>query len=158
MNLIVLVLVAVASALEMPLHDQKPGANPARINACSFLTREVVMKVNPPANKYALAIPAAEEPVGPHGSYCEYGGIGLQIDPFVRSEDLRKAPGKEWQAVSGLGDTAWFRDNKGNFAELMVWTGAHHFTIQMSIPMGGTAEKMKPNTLELANTIIPKLK
>jgi hypothetical protein len=40
----------------------------------------------------------------------------------------------------------------------MVWTGAHHFTIQMDVPNGGTAEQTKPAAIELARTIIPKLK
>jgi hypothetical protein len=82
----------------------------------------------------------------------------LQTDPFGRAEELRKSPGKEWQGVSGVGDTAYFRNNRNDYAELMVWTGAHHFTIQFGVPVGSTPEAIKPKTIELANAIIPKLR
>ena len=155
---LVLTLVALLNLAALSPHDQAPAGAPARVKACSFLTREVAAKVAPTVNKLVLDMPPQEEPVGANGSSCNYATIGLQIDPFVRSEDLRKAPGKDWQPVSGVGDTAWFRSNENRFAELMVWTGAHHFTIQMDVPNGGTAEQTKPAAIELARTIIPKLK
>jgi hypothetical protein len=154
----VFTLLAVVTLLASSPHDQEPSGKSGRIKACAFLTREVVVKVAPRVHKIVLDMPAEEEPVGANGSSCQYGTIGLQIDPFARSEDLRRSPGKDWQPVSGVGDAAWFRNNEERFAELMVWTGAHHFTIQMDVPTGSTAEQTKPSTIELARTIIPKLK
>jgi hypothetical protein len=40
----------------------------------------------------------------------------------------------------------------------MVWTGPHHFTIQLGVPVGGTVESIKPNTIALAHAIIAKLR
>lgn len=96
--------------------------------------------------------------MGPNGSSCDKGQIGLQVNPFARPEELRKSPGKDWQPVSGVGDTAFFRNNRDQYAELMVWTGPHHFTIQLSVPVGGKADSIKPNVIGLANGIIPKLR
>ena len=141
---------------------QAPGgatAGKPAIRACTLLTREVVTKFSTTQNKRLLdLIPPEEDQIGTHGTGCSYGGIYLQIDPFVRSEQLRKSPGKEWQSVAGVGDTAFFRSNRDMYAELMVWTGSHHFTIQMSVPSGGTAESVKPTTIALANALIPKLR
>ena len=130
-----------------------------RIRACSLLTRDLVVKVSPPQNIRSLdLIPPMEEDIGANGSYCEYGDISLQVDPFARAAEMRKSMDKEWTAVAGVGDTAFFRNNKNMFAELIVWAGTHHFTIQMGIPMGSTAAAVRPNTITLANAIIPKLR
>ena len=137
--------------------SQAPAGKP-RISACSLLPTDLVLKVggiNPQAVKI---LKPEEEAVGTTGSACEYGDIRLQVDPFARPDDLRKSPGKDWQPVSGVGDTAFFHANGRNYAELMVWTGAHHFTIQFGVPVGSTPEAIKPKTLELANAIIPKLR
>ena len=138
--------------------SQAPAAGKPRISACSLLPTDLVLKVggiNPQAVKI---LKPEEEAMGTTGSACEYGDIRLQVDPFARSDDLRKSPGKDWQPVSGVGDTAFFHANGRNYAELMVWTGAHHFTIQFGVPVGSTPEAIKPKTLELANAIIPKLR
>ena len=82
----------------------------------------------------------------------------MQVDPFVRHDDLRKSPGKDWQPVAGLGDAAFFRDNGGRWGELIVWTGSRHFTLQISVPNGGTAAAVKPNATGLATALIAKLK
>jgi hypothetical protein len=135
------------------------GGSSSRMSACSLLTKEVVMKYATENGKRLLdLIKPMEDEIGAVGSGCEYGGIMLQTDPFGRAEELRKSPGKEWQGVSGVGDTAYFRNNRHDYAELMVWSGTHHFTIQMSVPMGSTAESIKPNTIGLANYLITKLR
>jgi hypothetical protein len=137
--------------------SQPRGGKPP-ISACSLLPADLVLKVggiNPQAVKI---LKPEEEAMGTTGSACEYGDIRLQGDPFARSEGLRKSPGKDWQPVSGVGDTAFFHANGRNYAELMVWTGAHHFTIQFGVPIGSTPEAIKPKTIELANAIIPKLR
>jgi hypothetical protein len=130
-----------------------------RISACSLLPRALMEKVTPgPVNKIVFEIKATEDPVGANGSACGYAGTELQIDPFARADEMRRnSPGKDWQRLTGVGDAAYFHNNSDRYAELMVWTGAHHFTIQMSVPNGSTAEAVKPNTIMLANAIIPKL-
>ena len=62
------------------------------------------------------------------------------------------------QHLTGIGDTAFFRNNRDRHAGLMVWTGPYHFTIQLDVPTGGTAESIKPKAIGLATAIISKLR
>lgn len=127
-----------------------------RISACSVMPKELVEKhsENP---KLVRAMPPEEMPIGTLGSSCDYGLLGIQVNPFAAA-GRPASPGKDWQPVSGLGDGAYFRANRGLFAELIVWTGPHHFTIQYSVPTGSTAEAVKPVTLEFARAIIARLR
>lgn len=154
--------VLVVTAVTVPAFaSQARGAasSGGRIHACSILTRDVVMKFATENGKRVVdMVKPMEDDLGTIGSACEYGGIGLQIDPFARSQEMRKSMGKEWLPTSGVGETAYFRNNSNSWAELIVWSGAHHFTIQMGVPMGATAESIKPNTIALANYLITKLR
>ena len=129
------------------------------IKACSLLSKDLVMKVSGAVNKAVFELPPDEEPAGKSGSLCSFADIILQIDPFSQSfiDDMAKKE-KTWVPVSGVGDRAWFHDNKGRFAELIGYAGGHTFTIQMGVPFQSTTEKMKPNVITLANAIVPKLK
>jgi hypothetical protein len=156
---VVLAALIVSVAATLPISAQARGGGATRIRACSLLTKDLVLKVSPPQNVRGLdLIPPEEEDIGARGSYCEYGDISLQVDPFANAQQMRTTMAKEWTAVAGVGDTAFFRDNKGMWGELIVWTGSHHFTIQMGIPKGSTAAAIRPNTVALANAIIPKLR
>lgn len=155
---VVLTALIVGVVASLSVSAQARGAG-ARIRACALLTKDLVVKVSPPQNVRGLdLIPPMEEDIGTQGSYCEYGDISLQIDPFAKAQQMRTTMGKEWTAVAGVGDTAFFRNNKDMWGELIVWSGTHHFTIQMGIPMGSTAAAIRPNTIALANAIIPKLR
>jgi hypothetical protein len=132
-----------------------PAANPA-LRACSILTRDMVAPFT--ANKQMLDfIPPEEEPMGQFGSACEYGVVRLQIRS-VRADSPRTAPGKEWQPVSGAGETAYFRANGTQYAELMFWAGTHYLTLQVGVPTGSTPEAIKPNTIALANAVLAKVR
>jgi len=138
------------------------GAADAKIatGACSLLTKELVTQVSP-YEKQALAavmlVAPIEDALGATGSACSYGGITLQIDPFPAAT-LDKHRTNAWVAVQSVGDAAYFHDNRGNYAELYVRTGARVLTIQMDVPMGRTAASIQPNTIALANALLPKLK
>ena len=109
MSVLIFSLLAVVSAVGAPpSSDQTPAGNPMRINACTLLTRDVVDKVK--VAKTVVNIPPEEKPAGAKGSYCDYGGIGLQIDPFAGADQIRKSPQKNWVPVSGVGDTAYFHN------------------------------------------------
>jgi hypothetical protein len=136
----------------------KPAPGKPAIRACEVLTRDVVAKFDTGNPKMRDLIPRNEEAIGSHGSSCDDGSIFVQIDPFLNAESLRKSPAKDWQAISGVGDTAYFHNNRDRYAELMVWSGGHHFTIQLSVPDGRTAEAVKPNTIGIATALIAKLK
>jgi hypothetical protein len=138
------------------------GAAPGRnaVSACSLLTKELVTQVTP-YDKQAFAavmlVPPMEDSVGPSGSACSYGGITMQIDPFAPAV-FEKQRDKTWALVPNVGDGAYFRDNKGRWAELYARTGARVLTIQMDVPTGRTAASIQPNTIALANALLPKLK
>jgi hypothetical protein len=162
-QVVVVVSLVVSIGSEVTAFQASGGvaAGKPAIRACSLLTKELVTKVTPRKDTSTLFLVAPqEESLGASGSACEYGGIGLQIDPFTpdRLEELRKQIGKDWTAVPGVGDSAYFRDNSGNFAELYVRVGTRTLTIQMSVPMGSTAAAIKPNTITLANALVPKLR
>jgi hypothetical protein len=159
MNVFVLsLLAAVSAAGAPPPSDQKPAGNPARLNACTVLTRDMLDKLAPPAAKAALKTPSGDTAVGVNGSQCDYGGLMFQIDPFAGADRMRKTPAKDWAPVSGVGETAYFHNVRDLMVELLVWSGSHHFGLMMDVPEGSTAEQVKPNLIQLANLIIPKLK
>ena len=133
-------------------------ATTQRLSACTVLSRDLVEKFDTGSKQVLKTMKPDEEPIGMHGSLCDDGNITFQMNPFLRSDTLRKSPGKDWQPVTGVGETAFFRNNANTYAELMVWTGAHHFTIQLGVPTGGTVDSIKPNTIGLAQAIVAKLR
>ena len=162
-RIIASLFVFVSIAPHAPALQARPeaAASQAAVRACSLLTKELVLKVTPKKDtSMAFIVPAQEEAVGAGGSACEYGGIGLQIDPFTpeRLETLRKSTGQSWAPVAGVGDSAYFRENGTSYAELYVTVGTHTMTIQMSVPTGNTPAAIKPNTIALANALVPKLR
>lgn len=122
------------------------------------MSRDLVEKFDTGSKQTLKIMAPIEAPIGANGSACEDGNIGFQINPFARAEALRKAPGKDWQPLTGVGDTAFFRNNANAYAEVMVWTGSQHFTIQLGVPAGGTVESIKPNAVGLAQAIVAKLR
>ena len=147
-----------AAASPAAAQSGTPASGKPAIRACEVLTRDVVAKFDTGNPKMRDLIPRNEEAIGSHGSSCNDGSIFVQIDPFLNSDSYRKSPAKDWQAVSGVGDTAYFHNNRDRYAELMVWSGKHHFTIQLSVPDGRTAEAVKPNTIGIATALVAKLK
>lgn len=135
-----------------------PGA-PA-IKACSLLSKDLVTRYWTGDKRILDMLKSHEEPLGTRGSACDWGTIGLQVDPFTAQviDDVYKKNSKEWTPVAGVGDRAYFRNNSERYAELLVVAGAHTFTIQMSVANGSTAEATKPQTIEVAKAILPKLR
>lgn len=153
-----LIVACFAASAAAAQSTAKPASVKPAIRACSLLTRDLVAKYDTLNPKVRDVFKPEEEAIGTHGSSCNDGGILLQVDPFVRHDDLRKSPGKDWQPIAGLGDLAFFRDNGGRWGELMVWTGSRHFTLQISVPDGATAASVKPNATGLATALIAKLR
>jgi hypothetical protein len=158
----VLALLVVCCGISAPtVASQAPGGAATRataVRACSILTKDLVAPFT--QNKKVLdAIPPEEESLAGSGSACEWGIVRLQLYPIARgAKPNRTAPGKEFQPVSGAGEAAYFRNNRNNYAELVVWTATYNFTLQVSVPTGSTADAIKPDTIALANTIIAKLR
>jgi hypothetical protein len=134
--------------------DGKPATG-----ACALLTRELAMKVSGAVNKIVFDIPPEEEPVGKTGSACHYAGITLQIDAFTpEAIDAIAKKDKEWAPVSGVADSAYYRNNRDTFAEIIGRVGKRTFTIQLSVPFQSTVEKVRPNAITLAHAIVGKLR
>jgi hypothetical protein len=154
-----LLLVSAAAPLTAADFDKAASAQPA-VGACTLLTKDIVAKVTPYEKKQlalVLSIEPSEDALGKSGSACNYGGITMQIDPFSPAF-LEKQRDKTWVAVAGVGDAAYYRDNRGEWGELYVRAGAHVLTIQMDVPTGRTAASIQSNTIALAKEILPKLK
>jgi len=157
----------VASLLVMVLGEPSWAAQSARgsaagtsVHACALLTKEVVAE-HTPLSKQAFALvsglPASEDQIGQSGSECTYGGVTFNVDA-INPDYFEKTRKAEWKPMAGVGDTAYFRDNAGRFAELYVRTATHVFTIQMDVPTGRTSDAIQPNVVALAKAILPKLK
>ena len=132
------------------------AAGASGVRACAVLTRDMVAPFS--ENKKVLdLIPASEESLG-SGTACDWGGVRLQLFAIPRSNQKRTPSVKDMQPVSGAGEAAFFRSNRDRYAELMVYTATHYFTLQVDVPTGGTAEKIKPDTIKLANAVIAKLR
>jgi hypothetical protein len=141
---------------QSPLSAFQAGtaATGSAVKACSILTRDLVEPFA--ENKRTLGlIPPSEEAVGA-GTACDWGFVRLQLFA-ARPGGSRTGP-KESQPLPGVGDTAFFQNNRDRYAQLMVWSGAHYIMLQVSVPTGSTAEAIKPKTVDLANAIIKKLK
>jgi hypothetical protein len=124
------------------------------IKACSILTRDLVEPFA--ENKRTLDLIPPEEETMAAGSACEWGIVRLQLYP-ARPGATHTAP-KDYQPLPGVGDAAFFHNNRNQYAELLVWSGAHNFTLQVSVPTGSTPDAIKPKTVDLANAIIKKLR
>ena len=137
--------------------DEAPGTPGS--GACSYLDLDLVKQVSGSVNPYVFDIPPEEEPAGA-GSACTYATIVLQIDAFSPSfiAQIDKSGESGWKPVSDIGDRAYFRDNRGYFAEIAGSVANRTFTIQMGVPHGSTVEAIKPNVITLGNAIVAKLK
>ena len=156
---LLLVMVGFTPAL-MARQAARGAGTPARPSACALLTKELVTQITPYDTQTlagVLGVRPTEDPIGQSGSACSYGGITMQIDPFPFAT-IEKMRTPAWAAVPGVGDAAYFRDNRGEWGELYVRSGTHVLTIQMDVPTGKTTASIQSNTVALAKAILPKLK
>ena len=168
-----LVVAGSLSATAMAFESRGQTAAPRQV--CPLLTRELAMKVSTDAGKAALerakpiedwvgqASREAGQPVVAGSSSCKYGRILLVLNPIARPAQVREGmrtrtpPYKNYEAVAGVGDAAFFESNSA-YANLYVWTKSQHFHIQMDVGFQDDAKALKPNAIALANAIIPQLK
>ena len=126
-----------------------------RVTACSLLTPDIAQKYID--ERIIKFLKPDDSPVGTKGTSCEYGRIGLRLNPFGE-RTVPKSPGKDWQPVTGVGDAAFFRPLRRQYVELLAWTGPHHIGIQLGVETGKTVESTRPEAIALANAIIAKLR
>ena len=125
-----------------------------QVGACSVLPKEEVKK-HLPWNDVLDVLAIEEQPIGTSGSSCNYPTVFIQVLPFsqglldaVRAQD-------QTEAVSGVGDEAYFHNNRDRYAELYVKAGDRALTLQASGE--GSVESLKPNVVNLAQALIEKL-
>ena len=147
---------------------QARGGATATSKACALLTHDLLMKVSTSGGRKLLegAKPSADSEgmsIAKGASVCDVGNILLVLDPFAQPERIRREMRartpiyKDYQPVPGVGDEAFFRANS-TFANLHVWTGTRHFSIQMGGGISEDARTMKSNTIALADAIVPQLR
>ena len=156
--LLVVITCVVSEGLAFQARGGATGEK-AGSGACSFLSKELVMKVSGSVNKHVFDLPPEEEKVG-KGTACSYADIVLQVDVFTPDaiDGIAKKAATEWTPLSGIGDAAYFRNNKNNYAEIIGRVGTRTFTIQLGVPFQSTVEKTKPNAVTLAHAIVAKLR
>jgi hypothetical protein len=155
-----IVMLFVALGITTPLAASQAPAGAAAgataVRACSVLTKDMVAPFS--ANKQVLDVMKPTDESMGSGSACQWGGVRLQLFPSPRAKQTRTPPVKDMKPLSGAGEAAYFRSNRDQYAELAIWTATHYLMLQVSVPMGSTAEAIKPNTVTLANAIIAKLR
>jgi hypothetical protein len=135
-------------------------AAPAQ-GACSLLTRDEVKPFAGGSPVFDM-LPPEEEPSG-RGTACNYGGgvIYMQIDPFQFStiDAERTKAGANFEAVPGVGDVAYARENtRSDDAEIYFRVGARVVTVQMNIAPGQTYASVKPRLIGLSRALAAKLR
>ena len=113
-NVVVFVLVTGLFSSSAAARQGRGAAGNATVKACSFVPKDLALKVSGAANKRIFDLPPDEQPVG-KGSACDYGDIRLQIDPFPWATlDASAKKDKTWMQVSGVGDGAWGPSTRGS--------------------------------------------
>lgn len=145
-----------ALARDLP---QGPGTKYQPVKVCSLLSLAEVKRLAPwPAHVDAIATPE-EEPIGSTGSSCNYPTVFVQVMAFTPSfiDNLRKT-GIPLERASGVGDEAYIRNNRDNYAELVARVGSHLLTVQLSIDRDKTFEAAKPSLLDIGKAYAAKLR
>jgi hypothetical protein len=147
-----LALSAPSSLLAQTTASGQPSSS--QIHACSLLSKEEV-KEHLPWPDFLDQMPAEEESLGPRGTACNYPSVYIQLLRFSQGliDSVRALEGTE--AVDGIGDEAYFHNNKDRYAEVLVKVGESMFTLQANADRG--IEVVKPEALKLASAIVEKL-
>ena len=154
-------LAAVCTAC-LPVFGQQKAPAPAgatsdRIRACSLLTKAEAKKLLQWPSMLDQ-LPIEEEPLGTTGSSCNYPNAHVQVMAFTPqfAEAMRKQ-GK-LEPVSGVGDEAFFRENRAGYAEVYVQVGQRVVTVQKDVGPQEKMESAKATAVALASALIAKLR
>lgn len=137
------------------LISQNRAAVPQRLQVCTLVSKEEVKKHLPWAAMLDQ-MPIEEMPIGNDGSSCEFPTVGVQVLTYSRGFVDAAAKSAPLEPVPGLGDEAYFRNNKNRYAEVMVKVGPRLLTLQASAD--GDIDKVKPRVIELAKVYVAKLR
>jgi hypothetical protein len=129
--------------------------SPQQVEVCKLLSKEEV-KSHLPWIAVLDQMPIEEEAIGTSGSSCTYPTVFVQVLQFDQGsiDALRKdAP---LEAISDVGDEAYFRNNMNRYAELMVRVGPRMLTLQADGE--GKMDTTKSQVIALAKLYVPKLR
>jgi hypothetical protein len=151
----VLLLSAVAISLyslpplAYPVHAQPP------VKVCSLLPKSEVKKHLP----WIAALDGMqpeETPIGTRSSSCNYPSVDIQVLFFKQEtvDALKKLDGVE--KLSGIGDEAYFRNNRGDYAEVFVKVGNRILTVQGNV--NNNMPTVKAGAISLAKALVEKLR
>jgi hypothetical protein len=127
------------------------------VKVCSLVSLAEVKKIAPwPPHLDAIA-KATEEPVGTRGSSCNYPTADVQVLSF-NQQTLELVKKSTAEALSGLGDEAYARNNRDRYAEVVAKVGVHLVTVQLNIGTGETFESSKKTAVALAQAFVAKLR
>lgn len=143
------------TSLQAQAAQKPPAGTSTRIAVCPLVTKAEVKK-HLPWNPVMDQFPLEEEPIGASGSSCNYPTVLVQVLPYTQSMvDAMHKQGK-LEAISGIGDEAYFHNNKNMFAELYAKVGNRLLTLQSS--SSGKVDAVKPGVLSLAKVFVAKLR
>lgn len=147
----VLVFAAFLGALAGPTF-----AAPAT-GACSIMTKAEIKPFS--TNRAFDQFPAEEEKEG-RGSSCNYAGIYIQVDviPFATIETMSRDQKQRIEAVRGVGDAAYVRNNRDEYAELYARVGQRTFTVQLDIGPQETFASVRPRLMQLGTAMAAKFR
>ena len=147
----VAVFAALLAALAIPT-----VAAPAP-SACSIMTKAEVKPFS--TNRLFDQFPPEEMTEG-RGTSCGYAGVYIQLDviPFSTIESMSREKGQNIQAVQGVGDAAYVRDNRGMYAELYARVGQRVFTVQLDIGPQETFASVRPRLIQMGTAMAAKLR
>jgi hypothetical protein len=129
-----------------------PSSAPVR--ACSLLPKEEVKRHVPWQATFDFMEPE-ENAISDSGSSCRYPTVVVQVFPSSSRiiEDARQRGGLE--ALSGIGDEAYFRAFGEVVVEVSVRAGRHIVTVQADVDGGIDASKTR--AVNLARALVASL-
>lgn len=155
------VTTGVFGAITQPLSAQQKAATteaaPQVVKVCPLVSKEEVKK-HIPWQDFLDGLPIDEEAIGTTGSSCNFPTVHVQVMRYHPStiESARKMGNLE--TIAGIGDEAYFRNNRDRYAELLVKVGSRMLTLQGSVPQDGSIASVKPGVLSLAKVYVAKLR
>jgi hypothetical protein len=147
-----LFVAALFSTLPITASAQKLSSTP--VKACSLLPKSEVKKHLPWMDALDN-MPLEETPIGSSGSSCNYPNAHIQIFGFHPNNIAELKKQGPLETLSGVGDEAWYRNNRNRYAEVYVRKGAYAVTVQGSSNV--SIDVAKTGAINLAKALVAKL-
>ena len=135
--------------------QQKGAGAPKPVEVCKLLPKEEVKKHLPWQSMFDQ-MELEEVAIGTTGSSCGYPTVEVQVMLFTKGfVDAARKTGT-LENIAGLGDEAYFRNNKNEYAEVFVRIGSRLLTLQADADNNVNAAK--PKVISLAKVYVEKLR